>query len=363
MLVGTGLFGYIISAMTNTLSDSFKGDAQMQQKFKGLQEFMNTKDLPWDLKVRIRRHFRYLWSRSITLDVAEAEILSQLSTPLRAETLRHMHRAMIQENPIFNMVEDPTFRDALIRSLRPLLISPGEVLIDQATVGEELYILAQGALTIYFDPKVEDAVIVKMGGGAAAAAKQKPTESDQWVGEVVAGHEGSIVGEVALMPETGCEKVRTATVLARDNCELYSISGAAFLDVCRDYPAARKIFAERAKLRLTKTNKMREEAQLEVSSRLRQVSGSLKARKFGMKLQVRAENTRAAASAEAKSPGTPAERDKWGGLVKWHRQGEFAGVSTEEQISLRLELLESGQERLHKQLKAITRMLEDRGGR
>ena len=356
MFIGTGLFGYIISAMTNTLSESFKGDAQMQMKFKGLQEFMSSKDLPWDLKVRIRRHFRYLWSRSITLDVAEAEILAQLSTPLRAETLRHMHRAMIQENPIFSIVEDPTFRDALIRSLRPLLISPTEVLIDQGTVGEELYILSQGTLSIYFDPKVEDSVLVKTGG----VAPNKPTETDQWVGEVVGGHEGSIVGEVALLPETGCEKVRTSTVLAKDNCELYSLNGVAFLDICRDYPAARKIFADRAKLRLAKTNKMREETQQEVSSRLRQVSGSLKARKFGMKLQIRAENTKALANASPEKSASPAlsERDKWGGLVKWHRQGEYAGASPEEQISMRLEYLEGGQVRLEKQLQTLTRLLE-----
>ena len=57
----------------------------MLAKFKALQHFMSAKELPFELRVRIRRHFRYLWSRSITLDVGESEIISQLSTPLRAE--------------------------------------------------------------------------------------------------------------------------------------------------------------------------------------------------------------------------------------------------------------------------------------
>ena len=75
--------------------------------------------------MRIRRHFRYVWSRSLSLSVGESEIIGGLSTPLRAEALRHMHRALIAENPIFRLVDDPTFRDGLIRCLRPSLVSPG----------------------------------------------------------------------------------------------------------------------------------------------------------------------------------------------------------------------------------------------
>ena len=42
-------------------------------------------------QIRVRRHFRHLWSeRSILLNVGESEIISQLSTPLRAEALRYM---------------------------------------------------------------------------------------------------------------------------------------------------------------------------------------------------------------------------------------------------------------------------------
>ena len=37
MCIGTGIFAYIISAMTNTLADYFKGDAQVQMKFRALR--------------------------------------------------------------------------------------------------------------------------------------------------------------------------------------------------------------------------------------------------------------------------------------------------------------------------------------
>jgi hypothetical protein len=97
--------------MTTLLSDSFKGDAQLQAKLQTLSQFMDDKSLPLDLKMRIRRHFRYIWTRSLTLDVAESEILRQLSTPLRRETLRHMFRVLIADNPLFRIIDSQAFRD------------------------------------------------------------------------------------------------------------------------------------------------------------------------------------------------------------------------------------------------------------
>ena len=81
MCIGTGLFGYILSAMTNILSDSFRGDAQVQMKFKALQQFMDAKELPFELKVRIRlqtleyeeREVKRLLAEAMDLDV-DAEV-------------------------------------------------------------------------------------------------------------------------------------------------------------------------------------------------------------------------------------------------------------------------------------------------
>ena len=205
----------------------------------------------FELKVRIRRHFRYLWSRSISLDVGESEIISQLSTPLRADTLRHMHRALIAENPIFRLVDDPTFRDSLIRNLQPSLVSPGDALMEQGTVGDEVFLLAQGTLEALYDPDHVAGTIAPNGtsqddhsasaGGSgitpdrktsrcslkqaahapAEAKASAPSSSKKTLGSAVllgvvsAGHEHSIVGEIALLPELFTSKLRTATVKPR----------------------------------------------------------------------------------------------------------------------------------------------------
>jgi hypothetical protein len=45
-----------------------------------------------DLCIRIRRHFRFQWGRSLTFNSGEEEILSGLSTTLRQETLEIVYK-------------------------------------------------------------------------------------------------------------------------------------------------------------------------------------------------------------------------------------------------------------------------------
>ena len=94
MVSGTGMFGYLLGVLTHIMADNHGQKAQMRQKLTSLQTFMDNKGLPYHLQVRMRRHFRYYWKRALTLDVAEDELMRQLSTPLRQEALRIMYRAV-----------------------------------------------------------------------------------------------------------------------------------------------------------------------------------------------------------------------------------------------------------------------------
>ena len=85
MILGTAIFGNILSSMTNILAEAHSGNAARQAKLQALNSFMASKGLPFDLQVRIRRFFRFFWQRSLTTDVAEDELLEQLSMPLRQE--------------------------------------------------------------------------------------------------------------------------------------------------------------------------------------------------------------------------------------------------------------------------------------
>ena len=233
------------------------------------------------------------------------------------------------------MVDDPTFRDSLIRSLRPLFISMTEKLVAQGTVGSELFILARGALAAYVDTNIAH----------AAPAPKELTAADQLadsnvlVSEVEAGNPSSCVGEVSLLADLGCKKMRSATVIAQSHCELYSFAGANFNDLIGDFPKAKAVFFKLAKERLARSQKIRDQKARE--DRLRQSQGSVKAMQFGNKLlSLRSIARDAGAEAEGGKATTGL-----GGLLRYHQEPELT-LSPEEKVALRLDKLEAKLERL-----------------
>ena len=83
-------------------------------------------------------------------DEDEEEILRQLSTPLRHETLKVMYDTLIDEIPMFSVLSDRNFRDSLLRCLHPILVSPNEVLMRQGESGEQMYLITQGMLDVEY---------------------------------------------------------------------------------------------------------------------------------------------------------------------------------------------------------------------
>ena len=67
-----------------------------------LNQYMTERSLPRSLQVSIRKHYRYFWSRRTVFE-HEEEILSNLSTPLRADLLRFMYRDVIRQIPLFEV--------------------------------------------------------------------------------------------------------------------------------------------------------------------------------------------------------------------------------------------------------------------
>jgi len=113
------------------------------------------------------------------------------------------------------------------------------------------------------------------------------------------------------------------------------------------------------------TTRMREEAQERAAQQINSLAGSLKARKFGAKLRARSqeklEDTEEAnapvASIANSDTKPPVDREKWSGLVKWHREGTDSALTPEQLISKRIEQLESGQAKMQQQLQNLTSLL------
>ena len=247
MIIGTLIFGQVVAGITQILESAGGGHRAMQARLNALHHFMREKKLAYELQVRIRRHFRFYWQRAVTLDDAHDELLRQLSAPLRHEVVKAMYRAVIAALPIFQLLEDENFWDAMLRAMQPHLISPMETLLKQGSNGNEMYLVTHGKLEVLFTPS-----------HFLHAKNGPPPQHVRNVGT------GGFVGEIALFSAfnlggdevsiDGRRDVRTATVMAKDHCELFAIERSSFLTICKDYPTVREHFLKVARERMRHTS-------------------------------------------------------------------------------------------------------------
>ena len=247
MIIGTLVFGQVIANLGEILETAGGGHRAMQARLNSLHNFMREKKLSYELQVRMRRHFRFYWQRAITLDDAHDELLRQLSAPLRHDVVKAMYRSVISALPLFSLLEDENFWDAMLRAMQPHLISPDETLITQGRLGNEMYLITHGRLEVFYT-----------ASNVLVTTKPEPKH----VRNIITGGH---VGEIALFSAfdlrdgpSGDERrdLRTATVIARAHCELFAIERGPFLQICKDFPTVRDHFISVAKERLAHTDKL-----------------------------------------------------------------------------------------------------------
>ena len=367
-------------------------------------------------------------------DVADAEIINQLSTPLRKETLLHMYRPIISNNPLFSIIDDLAFRDGLLRALRPMLVSTQEVLMRQGSRGEEAFFLAHGAVSVYFDPvadraqdknKEEAARRARLALAASAESMSrlinapakptplnasrvdsisaesasaegieleemsespktsadvarpriskmfrsgtiyKPDLSDSEDGtqasdfgpvinEVRGGRLDSIVGEVCLFTASkmaarsthskAADRTvlppRTATVVAKTNCECYAIAAQVFIDLCKRHPQAKAVFSALAESRRRKTDTIL--GTMDATNRILSLRGQ-----FG--------------DAEREAQAATMFQTKMRGIMA-RKHAAAKAESGPLSIPGRLKTLEGGQKRLEEKLDSVLQLLSARHG-
>jgi len=229
--------------------------------------------LPSELQVRIRRHFRFLWHRSLTMDDAEDKILHQLSTKLCQEVFEFIYRETVRTLPVFTLLNDATYHTALLRGIQPLFSSAGECIMVQGHVGEELYLIMRGSMEVLFNP-----LLAEIGQGSelpnspnaksgrstnfdsSSLATSTVLEGSVRVAEVGFG---DIVGEIAMFQDKSFSVAtpdhrRTATVRALEHCEMFAIKKDQAMDICNNFSVFHDALTELGEMRLQRTSKVRQ---------------------------------------------------------------------------------------------------------
>ncbi|XP_077514697.1 potassium/sodium hyperpolarization-activated cyclic nucleotide-gated channel 2-like isoform X2 [Amblyomma americanum] len=201
----TGATGYaLLIGHATTLIQSLDYTKRLhREKMERVEEYMQYRRMPKELRFRVRNYFEH---RHEGKAFDEDAILAELSQPLREDVMKHNCRATLRAVPFLSNV-DPGFVSDLVTRLRYEFFQPGDVIIQQGSVGRKMYFIQSGTVKLLLD-------------GA------------QFLGTL---SEGSYFGEICLLTKT----TRNASVIADTYCDLFSLSVENFNEVLLQYPLMR----------------------------------------------------------------------------------------------------------------------------
>jgi voltage-gated potassium channel len=212
IVLGVGFFGYLLGLIASIWAKRDPARTRFEESIERLSMAVKYGHLPHHLQHRIYEFHRYMWQQR--LGYSEAEFLKELPRNLRAEVSLHLKRDLLQKCDLFVGADANFVREVAVH-LRPIVLTPGDIVFRGGDVGDEMFFIVNGAVDV-------------LAADGARLARMGP---------------GDFFGEIALVQDVP----RTATVEAVTYCDVYTLSRNAFETVVVRYPEIlRRLQAEGA---------------------------------------------------------------------------------------------------------------------
>ncbi len=202
MILGVGVYGFIIGNIAAILANIDPARAAFLRKVERLSAFMRYRRLPPALQNRIRDYYTYLWEQRLVYD--ESDILNDLPQSLRTEVALCLKRDIIENVPLFRGASDAFIREIALE-MKPVVFLPGDEVIRAGERGDDMYFITRGVLEVL----------------APDGRTVINTLTD-----------GDFFGEIALV----LDQPRSAGVRAVTYCDLYRLDRVMFNRVLTHYP-------------------------------------------------------------------------------------------------------------------------------
>lgn len=202
MMIGVGVYGYIIGNVASILAKIDPAKVFYLENMERLTAFMNYRNIPPRLQRRIRDYYAYLWEKRLSYD--ESTIITSLPPSLQTDVSLFLKRDIIEKVPLFQGASDEFIREIALQ-MTPVIFIPGDYVYKAGESGRDMYFITRGTVE----------VVSKDG------AEIYTTLSD-----------GEFFGEIALVHN----QPRTASVRAVSYCDLYRLDKDMFDRVLAHYP-------------------------------------------------------------------------------------------------------------------------------
>ncbi|KAL8167841.1 hypothetical protein V2J09_009340 [Rumex salicifolius] len=142
-ILGLVLFAHLIGNMQTYLQSITLRLEEWRLKRRDTEEWMRHRQLPQNLRERVRRYLQYKWLT--TRGVDEESILFSLPTDLRRDIQRHLCLDLVRRVPFFSQM-DGQLLDAICERLRSSLSTQGTFIVREDDPVTEMLFIIRGKL-------------------------------------------------------------------------------------------------------------------------------------------------------------------------------------------------------------------------
>ena len=202
MLLGVGVYGYVIGNVTTLLNRLDMTKAMYQNKVHRLHNFLHYRRVPNPLQKKIFDYYAYLFDNRMGFD--ETRIMNDLPPSLQLELSLALKRKLISRVPYFRNASE-SFLKRLSARLKPVIYMPDDIIFKEGDPASKMYFIGRGTIKISRGDSDEALALLQ---------------------------EGNCMGELALINS----QPRNATATAVDYCDLYSLSKSDFEEILEHDP-------------------------------------------------------------------------------------------------------------------------------
>lgn len=195
------LGAYLIGNMTALIVKGSKTE-RFRDKMTDIIKFMNRNGLTKDIRAQIKSHLRLQYESSYN----EASILQDIPASIRAKVSQKLYRRTVQHVPLFTGCSSE-FLNQIVTKLHEEIFLPGDVIMEQGSAVDQLYIISHGTL---------EEVIIGKDGSVEIVAELQPY---------------NIFGEVAVL----CNIPQPYTVRVCELCRVLRLEKQAFANILQLY--------------------------------------------------------------------------------------------------------------------------------
>ena len=148
MGLGSGVFAYIVGKLGGIVNKRSERENQHREKVLSLNSFMKQKDLPNDVRFRVRRYLDYIWERQASSKMEEDAIMNLLSEPLKEQIYTHTRGPVFKTYSVFESF-DLLFLASVSKLLRQEVFAPGNDILEEGERSTNLYFIISGTVDIW----------------------------------------------------------------------------------------------------------------------------------------------------------------------------------------------------------------------